>query len=611
MRFNVLNFIYKVELVKPYHTQTNMYTERMIPMKRILALLLTMVMTLTLAACGSSTPAEASRSTTKPTTEATAAPTDGPRLVTNVDEFLAAIAPDTEILLAEGDFLLNGAKNCGVSDSPYYTWEGWGSGEYALVIQNVTNLTIRGCGQGKTNILTDHISMDVLRFRDCQNVTLESMSLGHTVRKEYCEGAVLVTDNARDMHFADLDLYGCGSVGLQVYGSQNVTLQDSVIHDCSSSGVYINQSTEVTVQSTTFRSMGRETPAFSLFGFFNAGNVTISNCDFSNNYVEYLIELSELDGDEVKTSDLPITFRNNQITGNRLSSAMFSLEAQKLILDGNVFDENECRNWYAGNSAHAVDLEGSEIVFEETSAPAAAAPGTASPVSTGEQKQVHVSTPDEFLAALDNDTCIILDTELLDLSAASEYAAADKALKYPNDTCQGATGRYYWENRYDGPSLVISDLHNLTIMAEGGDRKAHTISATPRYAYVLTFENCSAITISGFTAGHTKEPGQCAGGVVYFRNSEDLLVDNCGLFGCGTIGVFAEASRNLQVVNSEIYECSQSGISLWDCDTVAISGTLIRDIGSEWNPEGPFYEFQTSSNVTLDGAPLDGNYNGR
>lgn len=263
-----------------------------------------------------------------------------------------------------------------------------------------------------------------------------------------------------------------------------------------------------------------------------------------------------------------------------------------------------------------MDLEGNELTFEEESAPAdeSGAPGTAAPVSTGEQKQVHVSTADEFLAALDNDTCIILDTELLDLSTATEYAYAEKESNdgrnyYSN--AEGYTDHYYWENNHDGPSLVISDLHNLTIMAEGTDRKAHTISATPRYAYVLTFENCSAITISGFTAGHTKEPGLCMGGVVAFRNCEDTLVDNCGLFGCGTVGVFGQSSRNMQVVNSEIYECSIYGIQLWDCDTVAISGTLIRDIGSEYFPDGPFFSFSESSNVTLDGESLDGNYEGR
>ena len=89
-----------------------------------------------------------------------------------------------------------------------------------------------------------------------------------------------------------------------------------------------------------------------------------------------------------------------------------------------------------------------------------------------------------------------------------------------------------------------------------------------------------------------------------------MLIDNCGMFGCGTVGVNANATRNLQVVNSEIYESSYNGITLWDSENVAISGTIIRDIRNEWEGEAPYFSFAASRNVTLDGVPLDGNYIG-
>lgn len=568
-------------------------------MKRILALLLTLSLTLSLAACGGAPVADAPQDTSVPAT----APSEGPKVVSNVDDFLAAIAPDTEILLAEGDYLLSGAMDFRSSQNPFYTWEG-----DTLVIRNVSNLTIRGCGQGKTSILTEYASADVMELDTCKNITLEGLSMGHTQRAEHCEGSVLDLHSCEAATLNDLDLYGCGAVGLYSYGSKDITLQNCNIHDCSNSGIYLSDTTGLTARSSIFRSMGDELPASFLFIFNRCGDITVSDCVFSDNYVGRLIDVAD--------SVSSVSFQNNQITGNRISGCMLSLVGEDLILDGNVFEDNQFRNWYGDSSAHAVDLEGNELTFEEESAPAAESgtPSTAEAVSTGEQKQVHVSTADEFLAALDNDTCIVLDSELLDLSTATEYAEAEKATRddnYPNNIQEGYTDHYYWENNYDGPSLVISDLHNLTIMAEGTDRKAHTISATPRYAYVLTFENCSAITISGFTAGHTKEPGQCMGGVVAFRNCEDTLVDNCGLFGCGTVGVYGESSRNMQVVDSEIYECSIYGIQLRDCDTVAISGTLIRDIGSEYFPDGPFYSFSGSANVTLDGQSLDGNYEGR
>ncbi len=575
-------------------------------MKRILTLLLTISMLLSLAACGG-TPAQSAPTSTGETS--LTSPGDGPKLITNVNDFLAAIGPDTEILLAEGTFLLNTATDYGNSSSPYYTWESLGGGDFSLAIQDVSGLTIRGCGQGKTSLLAEPRASTVLTLNSCTNVTLESMSLGHTVQANPCEGSVLRLSAAANITAKDLDLYGCGTIGIDASHCQGLKVQDCTIHDCSMEGLYLDNSKDVTIQSSTFRSLGKEDPVSGVFYISGCDAVTVSNCVISNNYVRDMLFGNSNEG--------TVTFQDNQFSENRVSQAVFSFYGESLVLDGNVFEDTECRNWYATGSSHAVDLEGHEIIFEGTpdpADPASVTPGVAAPVSTGDQKQVHVSTADEFLAALDNDTCIILDSELIDLSTASDYAKAEEATKNANTTdnvYKGTTDNYYWENHFDGPSLVISGLSNLTIQSEDTDRTTHVISATPRYAHVLTFENCAAITIANLTAGHTKEPGSCMGGVVSFRSCENLLVDNCGLFGCGVIGVMADYSRNLQVINSEIYECSQSGIRLTCSENVTIAGTLIRDIGNEYTGDGPFFDFVESANITLDGQPMDGYYQGR
>ena len=59
------------------------------------------------------------------------------------------------------------------------------------------------------------------------------------------------------------------------------------------------------------------------------------------------------------------------------------------------------------------------------------------PVATGNQIQVHVSTVDELLAALAPDTEIILDEEFYDLSTATGYG-------------ETSTEYYYWEEVFDG-----------------------------------------------------------------------------------------------------------------------------------------------------------------
>lgn len=209
---------------------------------------------------------------------------------------------------------------------------------------------------------------------------------------------------------------------------------------------------------------------------------------------------------------------------------------------------------------------------------------TITPVTTAPQTQVTVTTADEFLAAIGSDTEIIVDAQLMDLSTATGYGTAPGA-------------NYRWDDPFDGPELVITGVSNLTIRGAGEDRTATVISAVPRYADVLTFENCSNIHVKGITAGHTQEPGYCMGGVLFFQNCQDILVEDCGLFGCGTLGVSAYSSKDMQIVNNEIYECSVGGVEFTNCDMVNVDGNTFRDI------DGPAFRIYDCGTITCNGEP--------
>lgn len=222
------------------------------------------------------------------------------------------------------------------------------------------------------------------------------------------------------------------------------------------------------------------------------------------------------------------------------------------------------------------------------------------PVSTGEQNTIAVSTMDEFLNAIASDTEIILDADYFDISTASDFGKENGA-------------NYYWEKVFDGVMLTICDVSNLTIRAEGDDIKAHVISAVPRYAHVLNFENCANITLEGFTAGHTIEPGSCSGGVISLRGCENILINNCGLYGCGVVGVNADLSSKIQVANCDIYECSWGGISMYGCKDVNFTDNKFRDLGETF--EGKFYPGETyilndTTGITIDGKAMRDSYIG-
>ena len=204
------------------------------------------------------------------------------------------------------------------------------------------------------------------------------------------------------------------------------------------------------------------------------------------------------------------------------------------------------------------------------------------PVITEIQNQVTVTTVDEFLAAIAPNTEIIVDAELIDLSKATVYGKTNGDY-------------YYWEEEIDGPELFIAEVSNLTIRGSGEDHNANVISSVPRYSDVLNFFNCSNIMVTGLTAGHTVEPGYCVGGVLFFMNCQDVLVEDCGLFGCGTLGVKAESSKNIQIINNDIYDCSVGGVELTNCDDVNVDGNTFRELG------GPNFRVYGCGTITCNG----------
>ena len=566
----------------------------MIFVKRVVFVL--MILMLLLSACGAE-----SASIAEPTA---AAANTGVVKVSTVDEFLAAIVPGNTIELAPGEYRLEEASDYGNSQSRYYTWDDMGLGDYGLQIQYVNGLTIRGAGKDSTKLTVDKRAVNVLNLENCNDITISDMTLGHTEMTEACEGGVIWAEETDNSTFQGLGLFGCGTMGINAYECENLTVDACEIYDCSIGGVQFSLCQQVSITDSTFRNLGKDSPVMHAFCFVGSSDVQVSGCTVTDNYVDHLI-----------WADWGVTFRDNQFTANRVVRSAFYLTGQGVVLQDNTFEENELRNWYTPSSFHALDAQGNPVEMESpVTEPVEVTPGVPVPVSTGEQKEVRVSNVNDFLKAIDSDTCIILSGKLFDLSQSQSYQEAAKAMEGDFEQMQPYydkdNSHYYWQNNYDGPSLVISGVSNLTIKAEGSDRTATTISATPRYANVLSFENCSAVTLEGFTAGHTKEPGYCSGGVFYLDNCADILIDNCGMYGCGTVGVHASYTRNLQVVSSEIYECSYNGITLWESENVAISGTIIRDIRNEWEGEAPHFSFSDSRNITLDGVPLDGNYVG-
>lgn len=500
--------------------------------------------------------------------------------VHNVDELLAAIAPDTVIQLEPGTYNLSGAKGYGLpSESPYYAWTEKYDG-FELMLQNVKNLTIRGSGKVNTTLECDPRSASVINLKNCENVTLEDFTAGHTLELGQCSSGVIYLQNCTGTDMNRLGIYGCGMIGLQAADSKDISLADSDVYDCSSSAVQLASCEDVSISGTRIYRIGSEEyGGYTYFDISISQNVTVENCEISDSS---LMTLAIVHGSTVQ-------MKGNLFSNNRTQQAAFSLQSTcfdtqdieaNLVLDDNRFEGCSIRRWFSDDGT-VTDGAGNPLTYDQMNE----LYSTGATEPTQKQLEIHVSTVDELIAAIGPNVDIVLDAELYDLSTATGYG-----------TSKG--DYYYWLDEFDGPQLVIDGVDNLTIRSNDGNVTGHTIAAIPRYANVLTFKACSYITLSGFTAGHTREPGVCAGGVLQFQDSTHVTVDNCGLFGCGILGVDAGYCTDIRVANCDIYECSQGGVRFQSTEGIVMENNTLRDL------DGSDMSFYDCKDVTVNGETL-------
>lgn len=497
--------------------------------------------------------------------------------VKNPDELLAAIAPNTEIILEPGTYILSEAAGYGTIGNEYYTWTQVYDG-YELTLTGVENLTIRGSGLHVTVLETDPRYANVIVMQNCANVVMEDFTAGHTRNRGECGGGVLSLSACNGVSMNRLGLYGCGVVGLMTDGSTDIVLTDSDIYECSSSAAFLMNSHDVTVSGCRIYEIGDVTyGGYTFFDIQACTGILIVNNELSDSTLNCLLS----------TAVSEVELKNNLFSNNRPQSAAFSGSGQSITMDGNRFEDNTIRNWYAFEET-AKDKNG-EILTEDALNDLY---GTEPTEPSETQLEIHVSTVDEFIAAIGPNKDIVLDSALYDLSTATGYGTS-------------SGDYYYWEDIFDGPGLIIRDVTNMTIRTATGNKDKHTIAAIPRYADVLNFRACSNITLSGFTAGHTKEQGSCAGGVLEFHDCDEITVDSCGLFGCGIRGVETDNCANVTVKNSEIYECSIGGILMRNTKSATVLNTTFRDIGGD-----SILQFISCSDVVVDEESVIGKAGG-
>lgn len=540
-------------------------------------LVLTLAAILLLCGCGAALgPAAQETVPPAPTPESSlssAAPVSNPASqgevvsVGAVDSLLSAIAPGAEISLKEGVYDLTMASNYGQdSGSDYYRWESVSDG-FVLVISDVDGLSITGTGKGSTVICAQSRQADVLRLENCESISFSGFSAGHTEKPLPCSGGVLTLEDCSDIRLEDCGLYGCGTVGLCVESSAGITLSGSDIYDCSNMAMFLQSCADIRLESCNIFDCGSDNgPVFFVWGC--RGFALVNSQVYDNNCMSLInnqyspevyllgcaVENNKFSGSLFNMSQRGVTVDKSSFENNWYTDLCFTYGdmAQLLDIDGNVLDEERL-----------LSMKQESAVYEgpKDLSPLPAPEGT---INAEGLREVHVEDADSFLAAIGPDTIIYLDGETFDLSTARSYG-------------QFGTDYYDWVN-YDGPGLRIKGVKNLTIIGQGKDQTQ--LCAVPRMVNVLSFENCENVTLRFLTAGHTPDLGACTGGVLDFSGCKNMVVEDCGLFGCGIIGIGAENCEGLEVKDTDIYECSSGAARFYNSTGVVFTGCTVRDCGT-------------------------------
>lgn len=522
--------------------------------KKLLLGILMLAMSFSVFACGKDT----SNTADNTDAEDTATDEEGVIKVSSAEEFLEAIAPGAVIEWSKGSYDMTPEIIAIVEENSkwnkkhdYVKIEECFDG-FEIIISDVDDLTIRGAGKSKDKVelMVEPRYADVLSFANCSNITIENMTIGHTIEQGSCAGDVLQFDACENITLNELDLYGCGTYGINAMESSNITTTNSIIRDCS----------------------------YGIMSVINCDGLTFESC-----------EMYGCDGFEmIDVYSSYITMKKCAITDNAcleygLVSGSYDSE---VAFKGCTFGENESLWAQCGdNTLEGVVSYDSKCVFADLPDDAFVGPEPdysdyTDALSYDEFGSfVSVSSIEEMLDNIAPDTYIYIEpgyynmTEYLD---SIDVEAFNENHEYVSI-----------EEEYDGYEIIISNCDYLAIdgeSEEGTDRvnsgNSCEIVVEPRYAAVLTYEKCSNVYLNGLTLGHTNT-GDCSGNVVDFINTSDILISDCDLYGCGVYAIGLEKGGNLTVTNSYIHDCSfgpcdfyyaDGDVWFYNCDIAYSSG---------------------------------------
>jgi hypothetical protein len=199
--------------------------------------------------------------------------------VNSTGDFIRAIAPNTKIVMGVGHFELTKHRQL---KTRYVDWDFGRS----LTIKNVQNLTIQGVVGGGSTILSEDQDAVVLSFKNCGNIKLADIVMGHATEAS-CMGGVLDIVNCTNVLIKDCDLFGSGAYGLALDKVRNLVFKGSEIRECTQRIAWVSGSINLKFVNSSFK-----TNEDGMDVSFDS-EISMLNCVFADNAGENILNVQE------------------------------------------------------------------------------------------------------------------------------------------------------------------------------------------------------------------------------------------------------------------------------------------------------------------------------
>lgn len=187
--------------------------------------------------------------------------------VTTMEQFMQVLGPDRTIELAADFFFLPKDMVGG------------------LVLDDVDNLTLMGEQGRNVRFVTPNPEVSTLHFKNCENVRLENLELGHAPEHATtCDGHVVSFSYCKKIEIVDCFLFGSGFLGLSAEYVQDLRCEGMTIRGCTGRILTLMNCRNVEFNHCIFTD---NVGSNEMLGITDSKDVSLLGCEISLNRMNY------------------------------------------------------------------------------------------------------------------------------------------------------------------------------------------------------------------------------------------------------------------------------------------------------------------------------------